>query len=258
MGSCRYLQTSPEFFLKRFLAASHVDVYSLGKVFRQGEMSRKHQPEFTLLEWYRVGWDEHQLMGELVKLIQIIIPEVVVQKFSYRRLFIEHLDIDPHIVHLHKLETVGSNFITIANTDNKLKVDDWLDLLMTHYLEPRLPNGLVLIYDYPRSKAALATFGKNHKGQVVARRFEAYLNGMELANGYYELTDAQEQRRRFEKDLEYRNKHRLPKPPYDKRLLTAMKAGLPICSGVALGVDRLLMVMCGIQTIKEVIAFAND
>ncbi|MFT7224291.1 MAG: lysyl-tRNA synthetase class 2 [Cellvibrionaceae bacterium] len=256
IGKRLYLQTSPEFFLKRLLAMNSGDIYSLGKVFRQGEIGTRHRPEFTLLEWYRVGWDEHRLMGEVVDLVKTIIPDLSVQKLSYRQLFMEQLGVDPHDSHISELKRVASGMVDVSDME-ALTVDDWLDLIMTHYLEKQLPHGLVLVFGYPKTKAALAALGLNHAGQTIARRFEAYLNGMELANGYYELIDAQEQRHRFEEDLKYRNARGFSLPPCDERLLAAMEAGLPPCAGVALGIDRLLMVLCNTQSIREVISFAD-
>jgi lysyl-tRNA synthetase class 2 len=257
LGETMYLQTSPEFYLKRLLAAGSGDVYSLAKAFRQGERGGRHHPEFTMLEWYRVAWDEHRLMDEVAELVQIFLPGLDIEKFSYGDCFLKYLAIDPHSVTGDELTRILRDNIELSNMQGEVDKDTALDLLMTHCVEPQLPKGLVFVYDYPASKAALAKLGSNVQGQSIARRFEAYLNGMELANGYFELTDADEQQARFEKDVAYRLEHNLPHFPYDKNLVSALKYGLPECAGVALGLDRLLMILCNKKTIQEVISFAE-
>jgi lysyl-tRNA synthetase class 2 len=253
-GKTFYLQTSPEFYLKRLLAAGSGDVYSLAKAFRKGECGRKHQPEFTLLEWYRVGWDEHQLMDEMATLFCHLFPRVSNQKVSYAELFEEYLKIDPHQCAAEELKKIAQQSIAIeANEDSK---DFWLDLLMTHVIEPKLPDDLLFIYDYPSSQAALAQIDHNKNGQPIARRFETYFKKIELANGYFELLDASEQQARFEKDLRFRQENNLPLYPYDKKLIAALEDGMPSCAGVALGVDRLLMLMLDEKAIDQVISFA--
>jgi lysyl-tRNA synthetase class 2 len=249
-----FLQTSPEFFLKRLLANNSGDIYSLAKVFRQGEQGKKHSPEFTLLEWYRVAWNEHQLMDEVAVFLKGFMPDIVENKISYQDLFLSHFNIDPHLIFLEDLKLLVKKNIDI-NFD-LLDKSACLDLLMTHHIEPKMPKGLFFIYDYPADQAALASLGKNEKGQIVARRFEAYLNGIELANGYYELTDAVEQKKRFEKDVNYRLQNNLPSVPYDKLLVKALESGMPECAGVALGIDRLLMALHKKSTINEVLSFS--
>ncbi len=253
LGAKQYLQTSPEFYLKRLLAAGSGDIYSLGKVFRQGEKGRRHHPEFTLLEWYRVGWDEQQLIDEVIALIHIFLPEVIVTRYSYRQCFLNVLSIDPHSADLSTIKKLTRDKIDIEF--DSPSVSDWCDILMTHCIEPALPKGLVVIDDYPKEQAALAQLGQNDQGQTVARRFEAYLNGIELANGYYELTDAYEQEQRFCVDQRYRKNNNLPIYPYDRKLVAALENGMPACSGVALGLDRLLMILCNSRDIGEVISF---
>ena len=252
-GECRYLQTSPEFFLKRLVAAYRRDVYALGKVFRQGEQGRRHHPEFTLLEWYRIGWDEQQLMEEVYGLLRALLPGLEMSQFSYREVFLRYLSIDPHQASLEALSQLARSSVALAGESDDRNF--WLDLLMTHCIEPQLPPHLVFIYDYPQSQAALATLGQNPQGQVIARRFEVYLNGMELANGYFELTDAAEQQRRFEQDQHYRALKHLPELPYDQQLVAALQHGLPPCAGVALGIDRLLMHLCKLDAIEQVLSF---
>ena len=253
LGELRFLQTSPEFFMKRLLAAGSGSIYSLGKVFRQGEQGRKHHPEFTMLEWYRLGWNEQRLMDEVAELFLQLMPELSVTKLSYRDCFKQFLQIDPHRASGETLKTLVFDHIDcqLENEPN----DTWLDLLMTHCIEPNLPKGLVFIYDYPETQAALAKIDKDEQGQLVAKRFEAYINGMELANGYWELTDAVEQKNRFINDQNYKKKYQNNLLPYDKHLVAALESGMPECAGVAVGVDRLLMQVCGIDRLQEVLSF---
>ena len=253
LGELRFLQTSPEFFMKRLLAAGSGSIYSLGKVFRQGEQGRKHHPEFTMLEWYRLGWNEQQLIDEVAELFLQLMPELSVTKLSYRDCFKQFLQIDPHRASGETLKTLVLDHIDcqLENEPN----DTWLDLLMTHCIEPNLPKGLVFIYDYPATQAALAKIDKDEQGQLVAKRFEAYINGMELANGYWELTDAVEQKNRFINDQNYKKKYQNNLLPYDKHLVAALESGMPECAGVAVGVDRLLMQVCGIDRLQEVLSF---
>lgn len=253
-GRSYYLQSSPEFAMKRLLAAGCGPIYSLGKVFRNGESGRRHNPEFTLLEWYRPGFDDHRLMQELTDLVISLMPALETEKYSYREWFQRNLDVDPHTASASELEAIARQHIEtgIVSDDRDL----WLDLLVSHLLEPKLGPGLTLIYDYPASQAALARLAIDDRGQRVARRFEAFINGMELANGYWELTDAREQRQRFCTDLDKRERENLPCYPSDEKLIAALDAGLPDTAGVALGIDRLLMCMVGAKAIDEVIPFA--
>lgn len=253
-GRSYYLQSSPEFAMKRLLAAGSGPIYSLGKVFRNGESGRRHNPEFTLLEWYRPGFDDHRLMQELTDLVISLMPALETEKYSYREWFQRNLDVDPHTASASELEAIARQHIEtgIVSDDRDL----WLDLLVSHLLEPKLGPGLTLIYDYPASQAALARLAIDDRGQRVARRFEAFINGMELANGYWELTDAREQRQRFCTDLDKRERENLPCYPSDEKLIAALDAGLPDTAGVALGIDRLLMCMVGAKAIDEVIPFA--
>lgn len=254
MGCDTYLQTSPEFFMKRFLAAYPQDIYYLGKAFRQDENGSRHRPEFTMLEWYRVGWDEQRLMEEVLQLIQSCCPGIEAQATSYQALFQQHLSLNPHTATVAELSACAK-----AHIDTGFTCDDknpWLDLLFTHCIEPKLAKGLVSIYDYPASQAALAQVTENEEGLLVAKRFEVYCNGMELANGYCELIDGDEQERRFSADTQYRQAQGLTDYPYDQTLVAALKSGqFPDCAGVALGVDRLLMCILGKANINEVMSF---
>jgi len=249
-----YLQTSPEYFMKRLLASGSGDIYSLGKAFRRAESGRRHNPEFTLLEWYRCGWDEHQLMGEVAELIATLVPDIAVRRCSYADVFIQHLEVDPHLIGLADLQrlavSAGSEAWAEENRAN------CLDLLFSVLIEPHLEDGLVLVYDYPACQAALAKCAEDRQGRPISRRFEAFLNGVELANGYCELTDATEQAARFAEDQRLRESSGKAVVAADKHLLAAMEAGLPECAGVALGVDRLLMQLQGKDSIEQVMPFS--
>ncbi|MFS1524088.1 EF-P lysine aminoacylase EpmA [Microbulbifer sp. 2304DJ12-6] len=252
-GVSTYLATSPEFGLKRLLAAGIGDCYSLGKAFRQGEAGRRHNPEFTLLEWYRCGWDDRRLMLEVAELLGLLLGISRVQTLSYRALFLRELQLDPHSASDKELAACVRR--TIALSFIPADRDECLDLLMSHRLEPAMGEGITLLHDFPAHQAALAKVVADEQGTPVARRFEAYVGGLELANGYWELTDSAEQLRRFQADLQYRRTRGRPTPPFDERLLLALQAGMPECAGVALGVDRLMMLAGGYGSIEEVIAF---
>jgi lysyl-tRNA synthetase class 2 len=253
LSSPRYLQTSPEYAMKRLLAAGSGSIYQIAKAFRDGEVGSRHNPEFTLLEWYRIGYDHHQLMAEVAEFICFCLGERAWQKFSYRELFVRFLKLDPFTASLEKLTEVAK-----AHVDLNFDSDDrdlWLDLLMSHLIEPQLADfGLCFVYDYPASQAALSRVVERD-GVDVGQRFELYLDGMELGNGYCELTDAQEQARRFSADNEKRLRSGLAQKSVDTRLLAAMQHGLPQCSGVAVGVDRLLMCLSESTDIRDVLAF---
>jgi elongation factor P--(R)-beta-lysine ligase len=254
----RWLRTSPEFPLKRLLAAGVGDCYELGRVFRNGEAGGRHNPEFTMLEWYRIGWDHRRLIDETVALVQdalaLVERRATAMKTSFRDLYRDRLDVDPFTATDAQLRAaLGDIEIDTAG----LTRDDWLDLLMTHRLQPDFGRDEILVvYDYPASQCALA---KVRAGQgdepAVAERFELYIGPLELANGYHELTDAGEQRARFLSDHAVRATRGLAQPPLDEALLAAMSAGLPACAGVALGVERLLMAMLGTDRIAGVLAF---
>lgn len=253
----RWLRTSPEFALKRMLAAGVGNCYELGRVFRNGESGRLHNPEFTMLEWYRIGWTHHQLMDECAELVKDALRlagrSASIRESSFRQLYQDHLGLDPLTASEAELRAPLAVFDISAEG---LSRDDWLDLLMTHMIQPSIPaNRILMIYDYPKSQAALARI---RQGDVpVAERFEVYLGPIELANGYRELNDADEQRDRFERDLSRRQKRGAVRPPIDECLLAALPA-LPDCAGVALGVDRLLMAMLGSDRLGDAMAFPFD
>lgn len=252
-----YLQTSPEFGMKRLLAAGSGDIYQLCKAFRnQGETGRLHNPEFTLLEWYRLGFNHHDLMDEIEILLKTILNYSSAKRFSYANLFQHYLQIDPHRASIATLKQAINYYkIDIENVSSmELDKDDCLNILMTHIIEPQLPDHPLFIYDFPLSQAALARVRLGNP--PLAERFEVYVQGIELANGFHELCDAKEQRQRFINDLSQRNKAAYyPPPPIDERLLAALEQGLPPCAGVALGVDRLIMLAAKKTSIKEVLAF---
>lgn len=252
----RWLRTSPEFALKRLLAAGIGDCYELGRVFRDGEAGGRHNPEFTMLEWYRIGWDHLRLADETVELVQALLAlvgrEASVARIAYRELYRETLGIDPMT---SGIDALRAAFGDIAIDPQGLTRDDWLDLLMTHRIQPRFPpNQLLVVHDYPASQCALARVAERD-GVQVAERFELYLGTLELANGYHELLDAVEQRARFERDLAVRGSRGAESPRIDEGLLSALEHGMPACAGVAMGVDRLLMAMLGTQKIADVLAF---
>ncbi len=254
----RFLRTSPEFPLKRLLAAGIGDCYELGRVFRNGEVGRQHNPEFTMLEWYRVGWDHRALMRETAELVAVALSLVRrtarVRETTYRDVFMDTLGIDPLLGADAQLRE-ALNGIAIDPTG--LRRDDWLDLLLTHCIQPTFARDeLLLVYDYPASQCALAKI--RAADPPVAERFELYLGPVELANGYHELTDAVEQRARFERDHAVRVQRGDLLPALDERLLAALEHGLPDCAGVALGVDRLLAVMLQADGIAATLAFSFD
>ena len=254
----RWLRTSPEFALKRLLASGVGDCYELGRVFRDGEAGGRHNPEFTMLEWYRTGWDHHRLINEVAELVQVALAlvgrQATLEKIAWRDLYRQRLAIDPIDASIGELQCALGN-ITI--NPHGLNRDDWLDLLLTHRLQPAIPAGQMLaVYDYPASQAALARLRPGDP--PLAERFELFLGPLELANGYHELVDPAEQRSRFERDHALRRERGMPLPPFDERLLAAMQSGLPACAGVALGVDRLMMAMLDSERIADVLTFPFD
>lgn len=253
----RWLRTSPEFPLKRLLAAGVGDCYELGRVFRDGEAGGRHNPEFTMLEWYRAGWDHLRLIDETVSLTQAALALVGrsarVVRVAYRDLYRDALGIDPF---LDDDATLRAALGEVRIDPDGLTRDDWLDLLMTHRLQPQFAEDEIrVVVDYPATQCALAKIRCDRDQPPVAERFELYLGPLELANGYHELTDADEQRARFLRDHEVRRSRGDTLPPIDEALLAALRDGLPACAGVALGVDRLLMAMLGTTRIEDVLAF---
>ncbi len=253
----RYLQTSPEYFMKRLLATGCGPIYSLAKAFRAGDRGHRHNPEFTLLEWYRPGWDENQLMEELADLLVSVacVSHETAQRVSYRDIFLATVNLDPHQASLAALAELAGDVAQRDMSDESRAT--CLDVIFSFEIEARLPPGVVFVQDYPACMSALAQLGVDACGVTVARRFEVFLDRSELANGYFELLDADEQRRRFQSDNQQRRAMGKPEMLADEKLLAALEAGLPSCAGVALGIDRLLMHLMGAEHIAEVIAFAD-
>ncbi|MDC8015068.1 EF-P lysine aminoacylase EpmA [Tahibacter soli] len=254
----RWLRTSPEFALKRLLADGVGDCYELGRVFRNGEAGRRHNPEFTMLEWYRVGWDHRRLADETADLAAAAMACVGIAttrvSLTYRELFQQALGLDPLAATADAIAApLADQRIDAAGLDR----DDWLDLLMTHRIQPQFPHDRILIVrDYPASQCALAKIRRDDP--PVAERFELYLGPYELANGYHELTDAAEQRARFVRDNARRRARGQREVAVDENLLAALDRGLPDCAGVAMGIERLLMCMAGTDRIADVIAYPFD
>ena len=247
----RWLHTSPEYAMKRLLCAGYGDIYQICKVFREGEAGRRHNPEFTMLEWYREGWTHRQLMDEVAELLQLLLAERFSQlpclHLSYAQALHTYAQLDVHLCSDAKIALQGQ---ALANADLELDRDGWLDVIMSHQVEQALPsNTLVFIDEFPASQAALAKLAKNQHGVLIAQRFEVFLNGMELANGYQELTDAEQQLQRFQHELQGTNR------PHDAHLIAALEHGLPDCAGVALGLDRVLLHLLGEQSISQVLSF---
>jgi len=254
-GKRLYLQTSPEYFMKRLLAAGSGAIYSLAKAYRQEESGRFHNPEFTMLEWYRPGFDDRQLAAEVVELIHTLAPQEPVYQETYAALFTGVTGLNPHTAETAALEAFARDRLGVDWRDCERSV--WLDLLFSHLVEPEIGHRLQVVFDYPACQSALAKTTINESQQHIARRFEVYWRGLELANGYWELTDAKEQRRRFVADSALRAQRGNPAVDPDEKLLQALEHGLPECAGVALGVDRLLMCISGAERISEVLTFCN-
>ncbi len=258
-GDVFYLQTSPEYAMKRLLAAGSGAIYQFSRVFRYAERGRQHHPEFTMLEWYQPGYDHHRLMREVDELIRLCLREHLDLENSlfltYRQAWQDTLGLDPFTVPIEQIKLfVQQQGIEISDLGEDL--DAWLQLLMTHCVEPALPrNTPVFISEFPSSQAALAKI--SNSAPPVAERFELYINGMELANGFHELTDAGEQRQRFEGDLLKRQQMGKPAVPVDEKLLIALPH-LPDCAGVAVGLDRLVMIATRLEQIDDVLSFVID
>ena len=248
-----YLHTSPEFAMKRLLAAWQVPMYQICPVFRDNEIGSRHNIEFTMLEWYRPNFSLDELAKETNDLVSAVLGyPVIFDHYRYVDAFMDFVKIHPFDASCDTLKAIAK--------DNGLNIDlgedhqGWLDLLFSHLVEPNLGKALpTLIYDYPVATAALAKTVTDKDGNRVARRFELYINGLEIANAYDELADGQALRLRFDEDNLARKKRGLPVMPIDENLLAACDA-LPACSGIALGIDRLLMIKTGKTHIRDVIA----
>ena len=250
-----WLSTSPEYHMKRLLAAGSGPIFQIGKVFRNEEAVNRHNPEFTMLEWYRPHFDMYRLINEVDDLLQQILECPPAESMSYQFAFQQYVGLDPLSADLSELVEKAKKY-QLMGAENESR-DTLLQFLFSAVVEPQIgQEAPVVVYHFPASQAALAQISS--EDLRVAERFEFYYKGLELANGFHELSDAREQLRRFQQDNLQREKMGLPVRAIDTRLLSALQAGIPNCSGVALGVDRLLMIAMGAEHIKEVISFAID
>ncbi len=252
----RFLQTSPEFPMKRLLCAGSGSIYQICKAFRNGEISAKHNPEFTILEWYQVGYTHIELMKEVAEFLRWILDCPPAQWLTYKELFNIYFGINPHTCDIQQLQDISQKYhLSLANTETNKDV--WLDLLLTHIIEPELGlNEPIFIYNYPASQAALAKIRKEEDYQV-GERFEVYYKSIELANGYHELGDPEEQLQRFNQDNIVRKRQGLPIIPIDHYFLDAL-GNLPECAGVALGIDRLVCLAANTMNIQDVLTFPSS
>ena len=252
-----HLNTSPEYAMKRLLAAGSGDIYQLGKVFRDEQHGRWHNPEFTLLEWYRLGFDDHALMTEVEALLGALLAPhrrlAPAERLTYAQALQRHAGVDAHGDSDAALTRAAAERGIDCRAD--LDRDGRLDLLMGLVAGPRLGQGVpCFIHDYPASQASLARLKPGLPR--VAARFELYLDGIELANGFHELADGGEQRARFEQDLATRRRRGQRVPPLDERLLAALAHGIPECAGVALGFDRVVAIALGAGCLADGLAFS--
>lgn len=256
MGGKQYLHTSPEYPMKRLLAAGSGDIFQICKVFRNGEAGGRHNPEFSMLEYYRLNFSLMSLMDEVAQLVGDFLNIQGRLDLTYEQAMERYAGLNPFTASHDELlaaahECMGGTV--------ELDADGCLDILMTHKVEPALPqNTLVFIHAYPQSQAALARTYDDANGHSVAKRFELYVNGLELANGYDELCDASEQQQRFQQDLAKQQQLNNVQRPVDEYFLQALEKGMPACSGVALGLDRILMLKLGVASIRDVLSFSHE
>ncbi|MDE0844151.1 MAG: EF-P lysine aminoacylase EpmA [Psychrobacter pacificensis] len=259
-----YLHTSPEFAMKRLLASWQVPIYQICPVFRDNEIGVRHNIEFTMLEWYQPNYSLDDMAGELNELLTALYGHpMVMSHYRYVDAFMDFVGIHPLTASLSALQAVAEDRGLIgfdfndADDSEANRRQSWLDLLFSHAVEPNLGHDLpTLIIEYPPATAALAKTALDKEGNKIAKRFELYINGIEIANAYDELADGPALRARFEQDNQLRHRHGLPKMPIDEHLVAASDDLIP-CSGIAVGVDRLLMVIKGAKTLEEVIAFPS-
>jgi elongation factor P--(R)-beta-lysine ligase len=258
-GPARWLQTSPEYPMKRLLAAGSGDIFQICHVFRAGELGQLHNPEFTMLEWYRLGFDLAAIMQETAALAAALlaaggITAPAVERLSYQQAFLQALDCDPLEAPLVRLAQLAALHGLADSSIQGATRDELLDFLIATVVGPALGRGrLTCLHHFPASQAALARL--DAEDPRTALRFELYAEGIELANGYVELAGAAEQRSRFESDLAARRVLGRTEPAIDLHLLAALDAGLPQCAGVAMGFDRVAMLAMGATRIDEVMAF---
>ena len=263
-----YLHTSPEFAMKRLLASWQVPIYQICPVFRDNEIGVRHNIEFTMLEWYQPNYSLDDIATELGELLEALYGNAVVMShYRYVDAFMDFVGIHPLTASLATLQAVaedkgltGFDFNSELSSEVNTEEDrrqSWLDLLFSHAVEPNLGHDLpTLIIEYPPATAALAKTALDKDGNKIAKRFELYINGIEIANAYDELADGQALKERFEQDNQLRQRHNLPQMPIDEHLLAASDDLIP-CSGIAVGVDRLLMVVTGASSLEEVIPFPS-
>ncbi len=236
--------------MKRLLACGSGAIYQITKVFRDDEIGRLHQPEFSMLEWYQPGYEHHDLMDEVSALL-VCLGLTPAQQNTYKNAFLEYLDINPHKATISELQTLASD-LGLHGESNERSI--LLEFIFSHSVSPNLGQRIpLLLYNYPVCQAALAKISVDEL--PIAERFELFINGMEIANGFHELTDANEQRRRFELENQLRHQRGLAEVAVDEQFLSALETGLPDCAGVAIGLDRLLMVLSDKQQISDVMTF---
>ncbi|MGD8118234.1 elongation factor P--(R)-beta-lysine ligase [Vibrio sp. TRT 29B02] len=253
-GSKLYFMTSPEFHMKRLLAAGSGCIYQINKAFRNEENGRYHNPEFTMLEWYRVGFDHHKLMDEMDDLLQLVLKCGQAERMTYQQAFINVLGVCPLESTMGELKEVAAKLGLRDIAEPEQDMDTLLQLLFSVGVEAKIGQNVpAFVYDFPASQAALAKI--NAEDPRVADRFEVYFKGIELANGFHELDNPSEQLKRFESDNAKRIEMGLNPQPIDYHLIAALKSGLPECAGVALGIDRLIMLAIGCDHIDQVTAF---
>ena len=259
-GTRLYLQTSPEYPMKRLLAAGFGDCYQVCPVFRDGESGRLHNPEFTMIEWYRLDFGVGEMEHDVDRVLRVACAEIrdfpPARAVSYRAAMLESCGIDCESATIPGIRAALAARGVVPVQAEGWERDEWLDLLMGAVVGPGLGHGApVFVNDYPPSQAALARLRELPDGSQVAERFELYVDGLELANGFHELGDAAEQRRRFEQDQETRRRRGQPQRPLDERLLAGLASGLPDCAGVALGFDRLVMAAHRLPALEAAMAF---
>lgn len=257
-----YLQTSPEFAMKRLLAAGSGSIFQICKAFRNGELGRLHNPEFSMLEWYRLEFDMHQLMDEVTELLTQILSKFYHfdshLKISYSELFEQVTGLNPlffcrQTYQQYATENAIHEAIEICGNDHSM----WLDFIFSHKVQATLTNyTLCIVYGYPAIQSSLARI--NTENPAIADRFEVFVKGIELGNGFFELSDAHEQEKRFDVENKYRHTKKKPSVEKDQRFLAALRFGLPDCSGVALGLDRLLMLVSNNHSLNDILAFPFD
>lgn len=251
-----FLQTSPEYCMKRLLAAGSGSIYQICKAFRQDEIGRHHNPEFTLLEWYQIGVDHFELMAQVDQYLQLILATAAADKISYQDLFKQFLAIDPLTASDEALLNCCQSIGVTLPEGLQLNKDLVLQCLMSDYIEPKIGQVKpMMIYHFPASQAALAKL--HPRDSRIAERFEVYYQGIEIGNGFHELTCANEQRLRFKKNNEVREQLGLEKIDLDNEFLAALEHGLPDCSGVAMGIDRIIMLATQKAAISETLSFVG-